>query len=58
MDENFGLDSCLHYELSEIKVINDKIYFPLYYLDDYYLDFFVDMDIPYFIENDKCYVMN
>jgi hypothetical protein len=58
MSENFGIDSCLHYELSEIKINKDKIYFPLYYLDDYYLDFFVDMDIPYFIENDKCYVMN
>lgn len=53
---NIGENSCCHYDLSEIKKHGDKIYFPFYYLEDYYLDLFEELNIDYNEKNGKIYV--
>lgn len=55
-DVTIGLNSCCHYELSCIKQKQDKIYFPYYYLEDYYIDIFDYLDIEYDIINNLVYV--
>jgi hypothetical protein len=43
-----GKNSCCHYELSDIKTTqNGLIYFPKYFLEDYYIDYFEQKSIPY-----------
>lgn len=55
-DTTIGLNSCCHYELSFIKQNKNIISFPYYYLEDYYIDFFEDLNITYTIKDDKVYV--
>jgi len=47
-----GQNSCCHYDLSNIIEKDDKIYFPIYYLEDYYIDYFTDNNIQYTYEED------
>jgi hypothetical protein len=51
-----GQNSCCHYDLSHIKEIDDKIYFPDYYLEDYYIDYFSDNNIKYTYDKEYIYV--
>ena len=48
-----GINTCCHYELSFIVEKENKIYFPSYFLEDYFIDFFEDNDIKYFYEDDN-----
>jgi hypothetical protein len=50
-----GLNSCLHFSLSEIIEKENKLIFPKYYLEDYFIDYFTDNEIEYFNENSKQY---
>ena len=43
-----GINICCHYELSFITEKENKIYFPSYFLEDYFIDFFEDNNIKYF----------
>ncbi len=45
-----------HYDLSLIKLIQDKYEFPKYFTEDYYLDYFEDNNIKYKIIDDKAYI--
>jgi hypothetical protein len=52
-----GKNSCCHYELSDIKTTQDDlIYFPKYFLEDYYIDYFEEKNIPYTIHKKNVYV--
>ncbi len=51
-----GKNSCCHYDLSHIKENCDKIYFPDYYLEDYYIDYFTENNISYKYEKDSVVV--
>jgi len=42
-----GQNSCCHYDLTHIKENEDVIVFPEYYLEDYYIDYFTEHNIPY-----------
>jgi hypothetical protein len=48
-----GNNSCCHYDLSNIREKYDKYYFPTYYLEDYYIDYFTDNNIDYYYENNS-----
>jgi hypothetical protein len=52
MNTTIGLNSCCHYELSNIKKYDDRIYFPYYYLEDYFIDVFDYLEIEYDINDD------
>lgn len=54
--ENAGRNSCCHYNLSEIIEKKGTIHFPSYYIEDYFSDFFEDMDIDYIINNNTAIV--
>lgn len=52
-----GKNSCCHYELSDIKTTqNDLIYFPKYFLEDYYIDYLEQKNIPFTIKKKYAYV--
>lgn len=52
-----GKNSCCHYELSDLKFTqNDLIYFPKYFLEDYYIDYFEENNIPFTIKKKYVYV--
>ena len=52
-----GKNSCCHYELSDIKTTqNGLIYFPKYFLEDYYIDYFEQKSIPYTTLKKNVYV--
>jgi hypothetical protein len=42
-----GINSCCHYSLTEIIEKKDKLYFPKKFLEDYFIDYFIDNDISY-----------
>jgi hypothetical protein len=46
LDESeIGTQSCCHYKLSQIRRVGEYWSFPRYFLDDYYQDFFEDLEI-------------
>ena len=47
IDTTSGSNSCCHYDLTNIIREKDKIYFPSYYLEDYFIDYFDTHDIAY-----------
>jgi len=50
-----GINSCLHFSLSEIIETKNKLIFPKYFLEDYFIDYFTDNEIEYFEENKNQY---
>ena len=50
-----GLNSCLHYSLSEIIEKENRLIFPKYFLEDYFIDYLTDNEIEYFEENKNQY---
>ena len=59
-DAEIGTNSCRHYNLSQIaKKFQDNHWiweFPVYFLNDYYIDFFEENDIKYEIKENMCSV--
>lgn len=52
-----GKNSCCHYELSDIKTTqNGLIYFPKYFLEDYYIDYFEQKNIPFTTQKKYVYI--
>lgn len=50
-ENEIGINSCCHYSLSEIISKGDKLLFPKYFLEDYFIDFFTDNEIDFYDEN-------
>lgn len=51
-----GKNSCCHYDLSQIIERKTNIYFPEYFMEDYFIDYLEERKIPFNFENDQYYV--
>ena len=50
-----GINSCSHYSLTEIINQGDRLIFPKYFLEDYFIDYLTDNEIEYYEENKNQY---
>lgn len=50
-----GINSCQHYSLTEIIDKKDKLFFPKYFLEDYFIDYCTDNEIEFHEENSNQY---
>jgi len=55
-EETSGRNSCCHYDLTRINSTHTHWIFPSYYLEDYFIDDFDDLDVPYDIVGKRCLV--
>jgi len=50
-----GINSCQHYSLTEIIDKRDRLIFPKYFLEDYFIDYLTDNEIDFYEENKNQY---